>query len=69
MDLKVKDPRGFRFGGKFYAQGQIITGAREREGNLLVALGKADVYVEPEPKKKSKKAKKGDYETRHMQAE
>lgn len=68
MDLKVKDPRGFRFGGKFYAQGQIIPGAREREGNLLVALGKADVYVEPEPKK-AKKAKKGDYETRHMQAE
>lgn len=68
MDLKVKDPRGFRFGGKFYAQGQIIPGAREREGNLLVALGKADVYVEPEPKK-AKKAKKGEYETRHMQAE
>lgn len=68
MDLKVKDPRGFRFGGKFYAQGQVITGAREREGNLLVALGKADVHVEPEPKK-TKKARKGEYETRHMQAE
>lgn len=68
MDLKVKDPRGLRFGGKFYAQGQVIPGAREREGNLLVALGKADVYVEPGPKK-AKKAKKGEYETRHMQAE
>ena len=31
MDLKVKDPRGFRFGGKFYAQGQESTRDRDWE--------------------------------------
>ena len=45
MDLIVKDPRGLRIGGESLEKGDSFT-ISDREGGLLVAIGKA----EPDPK-------------------
>lgn len=66
MDLKVTDPKGFRYGGEHYAEGAVIENARDREANLLIAIGKAEKYEAP--KKRQRKVRK-DYETRDMKAE
>lgn len=52
MDLIVKDPRGLRIGGKSLEKGDSFT-ISDREGGLLVAIGKA----EPDPKAEKPKAK------------
>lgn len=66
MFLKVKDPKGYRFAGKHMAEGDVHE-ARDREGNLLIAIGKAEKVDEPK-KNLARKAKK-DYQTRDMKAD
>lgn len=65
MNLKVTNRTGFRYGGEHYANGEIILNARDREANLLIAIGKAEKCDAPEPKN----AKKGKYKTRDLKPE
>jgi hypothetical protein len=67
LDLKVLDPKGFRYGGKHYKQSDIIPNARPREANLLIAIGKAEKYTAA-PKRAPKK-RSTEYKTRDMKAE
>lgn len=57
MKLICDDPRGYRIGGKPIAKGDVFE-ISDREGGLLIMLGKAKPY-QPKEKGNAKRKTKG----------